>query len=343
MRRLAPAVTGGALGALIASLVSLPLDSPDDLVFNTFTVTLGSLAAGLALGGVWWVLPDGRRRVALFAGACAASVALAAIAALAMEALFEGSLAFVLPLAAIVFASIAVVAPVASAAGGRVAAFGGPALVVAAVAAGVGLMGQGDEESGRLELPEAGPTPAAASVVSIDDVSGVEFHVVPGESQGTYTVREKLASMPATTEAVGRTTAFSGVVRLDGTSTITVDLSTLESDQGRRDAFVRERIFNEDPVAVFTLDPLADLPQEYREGQTIAREVTGTMTIRGVERPLPFLVEARLEGDTLHILGRTDFRWADFQIDPPNTPLVTVEDTVHIEALIVARRGDGGT
>lgn len=333
---------GGAVGAIVASLVSLPLESPDDVVFNTFTVTIGALLAGAVMGVLWWALPAGRSRLPLFVALCVAGVALSAAAAFAFESAVEGAVGFMVPLAALVFACLAVTTPLLLEAPWRRSWVIAPVLSAVALAMGVGLMGQGDEESGRLELPAAEPTPAAgAAAVTIDDVRGVEFRVVPGESVATYTVREKLASMPTTTEAVGRTTALEGVVRLDGVSAVTVDLSTLESDQARRDNFIRERIFNEDPIASFTLDPLPDLPAEYREGETVTREVTGELTIRGVSRPQTFHVEARLTGGTLHIVGRTDFTWADFQIDPPNTPLVTVEDNVHIEVLLVARRSEG--
>ncbi|HXF50367.1 MAG TPA: YceI family protein [Dehalococcoidia bacterium] len=340
--KLLAGLCGGAVGAIVASLVSLPLESPDDLVFNTFTVTLGALLAGAVMGVLWWALPAGRSRVPLFGALCAAGLAVSTVAAFGFEALVDGAVGFMVPLAALVFACVAVATPLLSEAPWRRSWIAAPVLSAVALAVGVGLMGQGDEESGRLELPAAEPTPASgAAVVTIDDVRGVEFRVVPGESVATYTVREKLASMPTTTEAVGRTTALEGVVRLDGVSTITADLSAFESDQARRDNFVRERIFNQDPIATFTLDPLPDLPAEYREGETVTREVTGELTIRGVTRPQTFQVEARLTGDTLHIVGRTDFTWADFQIDPPNTPLVTVEDNVHIEVLVVARRSEG--
>jgi hypothetical protein len=66
---------------------------------------------------------------------------------------------------------------------------------------------------------------------------------------------------------------------------------------------------------------------------------TGSATVRGVERPLTSAVQAWMDGDTLNILGTTDFTWADFEIPPPNIGgIVQVEDNVHIEVLIVAKR-----
>jgi polyisoprenoid-binding protein YceI len=210
---------------------------------------------------------------------------------------------------------------------------------VAALAISVGLSGQGDAESGELSLPE--PSPASTSVAALgpQDVTGVTFTVVPGESELTYTVREKLANLPASSNAVGRTAELSGAVHLDGSPTqVSVDLSTLESDQSRRDNRVRD-IFQSDPVAEFTISDLGELPAEYVPGETVTSSVTGSATVRGVEHLLTFAIEARMEGDTLLVLGTTDFTWVDFEIDPPNIGgFVQVEDNVHIEVLVVAKR-----
>ncbi len=345
-------LVAGAVGAIIASLVSLPLDSPDDVVFNTFTVTVGALAVGLAGGLVWALLPEGGAKLRLFAAACVVGFAAAAIVGFLFEGALDGSGMFVLPLAAIVFGCILVIAPALSAIEwSRLAMYGGAAILAGAVALGLGLMGQGDEESGKLTLPEVKETPVAdgaegdetaeTAVITLDDVAGAAFTVVTEESEATYTVREKLANLPSESDAVGRTKSLSGTVRLDGVSTVTVDLSTLTSDQERRDNFIRNNIFQTDPIAEFTVEQLPGLPSEYQEGETVTSTVTGRMKIRGVERDLTFEVEARLRGGTLEILGKTDFTWADFEIDPPNTPLVTVQDNVHLEVLIIARRDTG--
>jgi polyisoprenoid-binding protein YceI len=143
--------------------------------------------------------------------------------------------------------------------------------------------------------------------------------------------------LPTSSDAVGSTTEVQGEITLDGASNISVDLSTLTSEQDRRDDYIRDNLFQTEPNATFVVDNLTGLPDSYTEGDTEIQTVTGTATIRGVTGPLTFEVEARLRGSELHIVGRTDFTWADFQIPPPNTPLVTVEDNVHIEVLLIAR------
>ena len=331
----------GAIAAIVASLISLPLESPDDAVLNTATVGVGALVVGLAAGAVWRVLDSTARRLEIYAAVAFVGFGIAAVGGVAAEGLLAGSIEFIIPLAAIVFALSAPLPPILERLElsppwpGALASVGG----VAALAIGVGLSGQGDAESGKLSLPDPAPTSASATVVRAQDVAGVTFTVVPGESELTYTVREKLASLPTSSDAVGRTTELSGTVQLDGSPTqVSADLSTLESDQSRRDNRVRD-IFQSAPVAEFTVSDLGELPAQYVPGETVTSTVTGSATIRGVERPLTFAIEARLDGDTLSVLGTTDFTWADFEIDPPNIGgFVQVEDNVHIEVLVVAKK-----
>ena len=52
---LSPLLAGmgaGAIGAIVASLVSLPLASPDEVIANTLSVTVVSLLIGLAGGAL---------------------------------------------------------------------------------------------------------------------------------------------------------------------------------------------------------------------------------------------------------------------------------------------------
>ena len=369
-RSLLAGLAAGAVAALIASLVSLPLESPDDVFFNTASVTLGALLTGLLAGALWWALRGRGTQTRTFVGAMLAAFVVVAVATLVIDLLPNSPLerlpGFVIPLAGIVLGMLAVLTPVFARPALRPQLVG-PVAAVAALALGIGLAGQGDAESGRLSLPDAPPgsttgsSPAAPSgqgagpagqaatsndgVLRPRDVAGAEFVVTPGESVATYTVREKLAQLPRPNEAVGRTTEVRGTIYLDGRpSKVVVDLSKLQSDQPMRDNYIRTRgpELNKYPLDEFIVSDLRDLPVEYRPGETVTRNITGTMKIREVERPLTFAVEARLQDNVLYVLGRTDFTWADFQIPPPNIAgRVQVEDNVHVEVLLVGRRGAG--
>ncbi len=331
----------GAIAAALASLVSLALDSPDDALLNSASVAIGALALGLVASALWAALetrPSGRLS---YAGALLAGLVVVVVAAVAIEATLSGFVTYALPLAAIAFAAVGVVTPAAASwrLPGAWAVAGPPVAALAALGLGFALTTLGGGESGRLELPEVTSTPPAADTALVAaDVAGVTFEVAPLESMLTYTVREKQAVLSTENDAVGRTGDLTGRVFLDGRpSEVTADLGTLESDQDRRDSYVRDRIFQADPAATFVVDDLGELPESYRPGTVFTGTLSGRATVRGVERPLIFEIEAQLDGDTLLVVGRTDFTWADFEITPPDTQFVDVEDNVHIEVLIVAR------
>ena len=181
----------------------------------------------------------------------------------------------------------------------------------------------------------AEPEPAADR--AIGEVEGVTFLVGMG-SEATFTVNEKLASLSLPNDAVMRTGALAGEVHFDGRpSVITIDLHQLSSDQARRDRFVRERMFPNDPIATFTLLDAGPLPDEFTSGETAAGEITGELEIKGFRAPITFEIEARDDGDVVYILGRTIFTWDQLDIPPPNLPFVQVKDEVHVEILIAAR------
>ena len=120
-------------------------------------------------------------------------------------------------------------------------------------------------------------------------------------------------------------------------SQVSVDLSTLSSDQDFRDRYIRTRMFQDSPVAVFTVDVLGVLPPEFFSGETFTRQVTGSLNVNGGDFPLTFDLEIRNDGDLLNILARTVFTWDQLGIRVPNiSNIVSVEDEVSVQLLLVA-------
>jgi polyisoprenoid-binding protein YceI len=135
---------------------------------------------------------------------------------------------------------------------------------------------------------------------------------------------------------VVRTTALSGEVHLDGRdSVVEIDLQQLSSDSSFRDRYIRSRMFGRDPIAVFTITDLGQLPEGFTDGEVVTGQVHGELLIRVVTAPLTFDVEARDDGDVVFIIGRTTFTWDDLQIAKPTArPVVSVEDEVRVEVLL---------
>ena len=332
------ALIAAGIGALVASALSLPLHSPDDVMFNTATITTGAVVAGALAGAAWSRLGAGRGRVRRFVALVGAAFAIVALGAVAGESQFERTVAWVVPLSGVVLGAIAVLTPLLDRMQPRPLLAG--AVLLPAVLAGAALAGQGDAESGRLELPAASTAAAGDGerVRAAADVRGVTFTVGEG-SEATFTVNEKLTRLPLPNDAVLRTQALAGTIHLDGRpSTVTVDVLTLSSDQRSRDEFVRERLFPPHQLATFTFTDIGGLPASYTPGDVVRQRVQGTLNVRGVDGPLAFDVDARIDGDTLYALARTTLRWADFRLPAPNIAgLVEVAEEIRVEVLISAR------
>ena len=180
--------------------------------------------------------------------------------------------------------------------------------------------------------PTAEPTAAATA-----PTAATAFTVGP-DSRATFTVEESLAASPVRFDAVIESDDLSGGVYLDGTpSVITLDLHSLESDQDFRDGYIRRRMFPNTPQAVFTVAALPDIPDDFYQGETITRRVSGTLRIGETETPLDFEVEARHDGEVLNLLGRTSFTWEQLQLEKPTARSVTyLADEVFVQVLLIA-------
>ncbi len=161
-------LTGGAVAAVVAVLVSLPLHSPNDALFNTLFIAIGALAVGFAAGVLWALLANRRNPRVPFLLLWAVALAAAIGAAFAMSARLDRTVSFGVPIAVIVFGIVAAsvllephLRPLSS---WRVT------FVAIAIAGALGgaLITQGDQKSGELSLP-----PRAASI------SGMPSHLLP--------------------------------------------------------------------------------------------------------------------------------------------------------------------
>jgi polyisoprenoid-binding protein YceI len=199
--------------------------------------------------------------------------------------------------------------------------------------------------SGVDESPTEVPEGAASNVADTDLPEGVRrFVVVPGDSSAKYVVEETLSGLPAT--AVGVTTDVTGEIYLtreglyDGAeSKFMVDLSTLKTDESRRDNFVRDNVLQtrQFQFAEFVIESVDGFPVGYIEGDEASLTLAGTMTIKDVSLPMTFTVLARQAGDTLTATADTEFNMSDFGIDPPQVAIAKAKDGVVLQVVLIAR------
>lgn len=152
-----------------------------------------------------------------------------------------------------------------------------------------------------------------------------------------YRVDETFANNRANT-AVGRTPNVTGSLVLDGTAITTVDvtadLTSLESDDDRRDGQLRRQAIETErfPEARFTLNTPIDLGSLPADGGTVEATATGQLTLHGVMKEIQVPVQATLSGDVVTVTGSIEIAFADYEIQQPTSMLVlSIEDHGTIE------------
>ncbi len=183
-----------------------------------------------------------------------------------------------------------------------------------------------------------------ATTINLPD-GVLHFVIDPNLSSAKYVVREKLAVLPVSSDAVGETSDVFGDLFLtadglfaDQESTFQVDLRTLRSDESRRDNFLRNNTFqtSQFPFAEFVIDRVSAFPTDYIEGTEVELTIEGHLTIHGVTNQVVFELKARRQGDVLSAIADTDFNLTDFGMTPPNLRIAVSEDGVHIQIVLVA-------
>jgi polyisoprenoid-binding protein YceI len=152
-----------------------------------------------------------------------------------------------------------------------------------------------------------------------------------------YRVQEELSTI-GTHDAVGRTQQVTGSMTLSGAQVtaldISVDTTTLTSDDERRDNQLRERGLETDafPTATFSLTQPIEVGKVPDPGEQIEATATGDLTLHGVTKQVTVPVTAQWTGQRIEIVGSIDITIKDFGIEKPTGFIVlSIADTGTIE------------
>lgn len=183
------------------------------------------------------------------------------------------------------------------------------------------------------------------SVTAAGQAGALRFDLAPGRSKATVRVREQLAELPAPSDAVLATTAVSGqlILLADGAfapgSSITVDLTSLRSDQSRRDNFIKMNTLetNRFPTARFVPTKAVGLPAPLPTAGEWTFTLTGSLTIHGVEKEVTWDAHAKRDGPALAGDAKLRVRFGDFGMSPPRVLVVlSIVDEIRLEIDVVA-------
>jgi polyisoprenoid-binding protein YceI len=140
---------------------------------------------------------------------------------------------------------------------------------------------------------------------------------------------------------VGRTNAITGTMTLDGATitdaSFTVDMTTVTSDESRRDEQFNGRIMETSvySTATFTLTEPIDLGTLPDANTDVTATATGELALHGVTKTVTFDIQGRYTGSQVEIAGSIPITFADWDISNPSFGPVTTEDHGILEFSIV--------
>lgn len=185
----------------------------------------------------------------------------------------------------------------------------------------------------------------AAPTTTLPGTDGL-WELQPGDRETFfvgYQVEETLRGLDV--PATGTTGQYVGSMVADGASirelTITVDMTTIESDEDRRDRRMRSDGLEteEFPTATFTLSEPITLAGAPEIGVPVDATVTGSLELHGVTNPVTIPVQARWNGDTVDVTGEIPIELRDYGINPPQFSFVSVRDTGKVVFVFRFARG----
>jgi polyisoprenoid-binding protein YceI len=167
-------------------------------------------------------------------------------------------------------------------------------------------------------------------------------------SQAMYHAHEQLVGKSLPSEAVGTTRSVAGsvVIAADGSvaadqSRITVDLSKLQSDESRRDNFIKSDTLQTSryPMATFVPQQVQGLPTALPTSGSATFQLLGDLTVHGVTKPVTWQVTAQFADTTVSGNATTDVKLTDFGMTPPRVgPVLNLEDGLTLELAFNATR-----
>jgi polyisoprenoid-binding protein YceI len=216
-----------------------------------------------------------------------------------------------------------------------------------------------------LSLPSAAPTTVASSVTSTPTADSSAAPVatastaagstdgavagtwtVAAGSQAGYRVREQLAQLPAESDAVGRTDQVTGSITVETSGstttltggTLTVDTTSITSDESRRDNRLRSEGLETDtyPTATFTLTQPVEVAAAALTGTQSDITLVGDLELHGVKKSVSIPAQAQLVDGTIQVAGSLTFPLSDFGITAPNIGgfIVSIADDGTLEFLV---------
>ncbi len=198
----------------------------------------------------------------------------------------------------------------------------------------------------------ADTTPSAAATTSSTSrplAALKTCQVVPAQTTASYSVFENLIFQnKPNNDAIGTTHDVKGNFNIrTGASPIvegmhiTVNLSTLQTSEPKRDQYVRQNALQTDtyPDATFGSTSTQGLPVNYSEGDNVHFQLIGNLTMHGKTNKETFDVQGQVENNMVTGKATSTIYMTDFGIQPPDLANIAVaQNKVLITIIFTAKK-----
>ncbi len=201
-----------------------------------------------------------------------------------------------------------------------------------------------DTPSASELAPAQDPTPDATEAPAPSPGGGVTVAIGEG-TLARYVIGEQLANRDLPNDAIGETSNVTGGIVFDadgnvvpGQSALVVDVSTLESDSGRRDNYLRGNSLQTDayPEARLAVNEVVDLPWPLPDSGEATFMLIGDFTVRDVTKEVKWEVTAQF-GPEITGQAVSVFTFDYFELSKPRLAFIlSLDDEIRLEIDFVA-------
>lgn len=121
-----------------------------------------------------------------------------------------------------------------------------------------------------------------------------------------------------------------------------VGIDALQSGNSQRDGHIKGADYlnaQSFPEAKFTLKSIDNFPKEWKEGEKVSFNMTGTLTVKDKSKDVTFKTDAVYNQGVINLGGSTVVTFADFGMKNPHTVVLDTQNDVKITLSLIMGQG----
>lgn len=188
-----------------------------------------------------------------------------------------------------------------------------------------------NQAAANTQSASGGTAEAAGSMVAADELNGTWN--ISDASKVYFSVTTSQEEVNFVDDQVSGTweVNVADATQMSGSGAIEVD--AIDSGNAQRDEHIKSDDYfqmSQHPQATFTAETFEGLPQEWTEGQVYDFKMDGTLTVKGIEKPVTFDAKASYDGGNLLLSGSTIVTFEDFGLENPHSIVLSTENDITV-------------